>query len=186
MKSKSLFLLLFCGTILGVDQLTKFWVDRSLSVGEHHPVLPGLFDLVHYRNPGAAFSLFADWHSPVRGYFFFAMSVAALAFLVYYLVKTPLEEKKTLIPLGLILSGALGNLIDRAFRGTVVDFLLFHWYDKVVSFEIFGKVHRVELIWPAFNVADSAITLGVIGLFLSMLKKRPEENRGPSAVNRGS
>src|SRR4030095_8192779 len=171
MRSKLSFLALLCGGILSADQLTKFWVDRRIALGEQIPVITGLFELVHYRNPGAAFSLFADWHSPNRGYFFFAMSILAAIFLAYYLFKTPLEEKRTLVSLGMILSGALGNLIDRVFRGTVVDFLLFHWYDKAISFEIFGRFHRVELVWPAFNVADSAITLGVLGLFWAAFKK---------------
>lgn len=173
MKSKPFFLAVFCGAILVLDQLSKFWVDRNLALGQQRAVWPGLFEIVHFRNPGAAFSLFADWHSPLRGYFFLGMSILAVAFLAYYLVKTPLSEKRTLIPLAMILSGALGNFIDRILRGTVVDFLLFHWYDKVLSFEIFGHAYRVELVWPAFNVADSAITLGVLGLFWAMMRKQP-------------
>ena len=170
MNPKLKWLLAWGSGILLIDQFTKYLIDRMLPVGARIPVLTHFVDLVHYRNPGAAFSLFADWESPWREVFFFGISAVALILLSYYLVKTPLGEKKTLIPLVMILAGALGNLIDRLIRGNVIDFLFLHWYDKTASFQLFGRPYHIDLSWPAFNVADSVISVGVVFLLLGSLR----------------
>lgn len=166
----SLFIVLF-------DQLTKYFVNLYLSQGEKHEVISGFFDLVHYRNPGAAFGMFVDWNPVVRSVFLSIVSLFAFAFLIYYFHKTPLIEKKILIALSLIFGGAIGNLLDRIFRGTVIDFLLVHWRDKITHFQFFGKNYSAELVWPAFNIADSAITIGVILLLIvNLFGKSPSSS----------
>lgn len=149
-----------------LDQWTKHLINTRFSMSEKKELIPGFFDLVHYRNPGAAFGMFVEWNSPARSVFLSIVSLFAFAFLIYYFHKTPSKEKKVLVALSLIFGGAIGNLIDRIFRGSVIDFLLLHWRDKVTHFEWFGKSYSLELVWPAFNVADSAITTGVILLLM--------------------
>jgi signal peptidase II len=161
-----------CSIIL-LDQITKYLITLQLPLGAKYELISNFVDIVHYRNPGAAFGMFADWNSPAREIFFFGISILAIGFLIYYLYKLPASEKKMNLPLLLILAGAFSNLIDRIVRGRVVDFILLHWYDKVVSFEFFGKFYSIELVWPAFNVADSCITIGVAWLiFHSLFVKR--------------
>lgn len=173
--NKKLSILLIVGFfVLLLDQITKIWVDHSLGIGQSFVVISDYFDLVHYRNPGAAFGMFAAWASPWREVFFYCVSTAALVFLVYYFIKTPFSEKGILIALSMILGGALGNLIDRIFRGNVVDFLLLHWQNKVVRFSMLGKFYTIDLIWPAFNIADMAISVGVCLLIIGTIKSNRE------------
>ena len=151
----SLFILIF-------DQLTKYLINLTLPQGGKIEIIRGFFDLVHYRNRGAAFGMLVEWESLLRTIFLFAVSLFAFGFLIYYFHRTPPAEKKILVCLSLIFGGAVGNLIDRVFRGSVIDFILLHWQDKISRFQFFGKSYAIELVWPAFNVADSAITVGVI------------------------
>ena len=109
-------------------------------------VLPGFFSIVHAANRGGAFSLFADAHEIVRLPFFFAAAVVAVGFLVYFVRQVPTEQRVLLFALAAVLGGALGNLIDRALFGQVTDFLLVYYHGWT---------------WPAFNVADSFISIGV-------------------------
>lgn len=126
-----------------LDQLTKFAVMRSLAFNQVIETIPGFFDIVYFRNPGAAFGIFNDG-GVLRTVFLISTSVASLI-VIGVLLK---QSKDTLMTfaLSLVAGGAVGNLIDRARFGSVVDFLYFH----------IG-----EHYWPAFNVADSAITVGV-------------------------
>ncbi len=129
--------------VVGADQLTKHLITQWLSYGQSWSVTYW-FDLVLVYNPGAAFSFLAD-HSGWQRWFFIVLTSSVSVWLVMLLRRHAAER---LMPLGLalILGGAIGNLIDRAMLGAVVDFLYFH-----VGSHGF----------PAFNVADSAITLGV-------------------------
>ena len=117
--------------------------------------LTDFFSLVHWHNTGAAFSLFADQPGWQRG-FFIALALTASA-VILHLLRKPADRPTFHIALALILGGAIGNLIDRAAYGHVVDFLLFHWRDW---------------FFPAFNVADSGITLGAGLLILDSLRSR--------------
>jgi signal peptidase II len=133
------------------DQLTKLWIMQSLPLYGKRIIIPGFFNLVHVTNTGAAFGLLAGEHALWRQVFFVVVALVALAaiFFAYHQVKT-----KGLLftgAVGLIAGGALGNLIDRIRFGAVVDFLDFY----------IKNYH-----WPAFNVADSAIFVGVC-LFLA-------------------
>ncbi|MBF0492123.1 MAG: signal peptidase II [Deltaproteobacteria bacterium] len=164
-KYKILFIILLLGVF--ADQLSKHYVVQHLALSDSFSIIPGYFDIVHYRNTGAAFGMFAQWASPLREVFFYGVFSVAFIFLGYSFYSTPLSDRFSLVSLSLIFSGALGNIVDRLFRGSVVDFLLFHWQDKIIR--VAG--HTVDLVWPAFNVADSCITVGVILLLLSNLRR---------------
>jgi signal peptidase II len=130
--------------IVLIDQATKYLVTQSFSVNEALPIMP-FFDLVLVYNPGAAFSLLSHASGWQRE-FFILIAVVASAWVLYLLWKHP-GQTVFACALSLILGGALGNVIDRLLYGAVVDFLDFHLYGY----------H-----WPAFNVADSAITCGAV------------------------
>lgn len=135
--------LLIALAIVILDQATKAVIIGRVAVNDGFNVVPGLFDIVHFRNTGAAFSLFSDG-GLLKKLFLALTSIAALA-VIWFLVK---NERRRLMAfaLSLIAGGAAGNLIDRIRLGEVVDFLYFS----------LRGYH-----WPAFNVADSAITVGV-------------------------
>lgn len=127
-----------------LDQLSKIYIDNSFVLGESKRVISNFFHLTYVRNPGAAFGILSD--SAIRLPFFISISVFASLGILWYIRRIPSEKHWQHLSLGLILSGALGNLIDRIRFGEVIDFLDVHWYNY----------H-----WPAFNVADSAICVGV-------------------------
>ena len=131
-------------------------------------VIPNFFDLVHVTNKGAAFGIFAGMPDPYRFIALLVVSlVAVVAIIVYYAVQHE-SQVGIQIPLALILGGAAGNIFDRLFRGAVVEFLSFHWYDKIVDLFLLGREWRFRLEWPAFNVADTAITCSVIFLLFKL------------------
>ena len=159
------------------DQFTKRLVLENIPLGGKIIVWPNLFDLVHLRNRGAAFGILSAWHSDYRDIFFYVVSILALFFLFTYLKKLPPRDKTSPFPIALIFGGALGNVSDRIFRGSVVDFLSFHWNNKTVNWNLFGFSVHFDLVWPAFNVADSAITVGVFWLLLIMAVHQRKERK---------
>jgi len=138
--------------IIVLDHLTKWWVSSTLEYQEFIPVLP-FFSLVRVHNTGAAFSFLADAGGWQR-WFFIAVGIIATVIIVR-LLKRHSDETPLALPLALVLGGALGNVIDRAVLGYVVDFLYFHYRG---------------FAWPAFNVADSAITVGAVLLIWDSLR----------------
>ena len=152
-----------------MDQITKLWIIYNLALGDKIAVLSGYFEIVHLKNPGAAFGMLAAWDSDMRNWFFFGISVVALIALYSLYAKTGENDRRIQIPLALILGGALGNLLDRLYLGVVTDFLLFHWQNKVADFSLLGRNFRFALSWPAFNIADSAISCGAILLVIQIL-----------------
>ncbi len=136
--------------VVVLDQATKWLIEATLSVGQAILIVPHYFAIVHVLNPGAAFGLFAERSSAFRNPFFIAISVLAGVMIISYYHRHLQGEWRPTLGLGLILGGAIGNLIDRLRLGMVVDFL---------------DVHYFQYHWPAFNVADSAISIGV-GLML--------------------
>lgn len=148
---------LIAASVFTLDRLTKWLIETRMSVLDVHTVIPGFFDIVHARNPGAAFSMFADSSSPWRTAALIAVSLIALVLVGGMLRHAPRLDWKTAIGLSLILGGALGNVFDRILTGAVTDFLDFY----------IGTVH-----WPAFNVADSAIVTGSGLLILEMLRPK--------------
>jgi signal peptidase II len=130
-------------------------------------VIPGFFSLVHTRNPGIAFSLFADSGPLVRNVLVPLVSIAAVALIIAMLWGSRNTGAKTYAGLALILSGAVGNLYDRAAYGYVVDFLDFY----------IGAYH-----WPAFNVADSCITIGAGLILLDALRSAAQQRHEPESA----
>lgn len=143
--------LLIAAVIIGFDQITKQYMEGAMSYAERWSVLP-FFDFTLLYNPGAAFSFLADGAGWQR-WFFTAIALVATTLIVYMLRKNP-QQKLFCASLALILGGALGNVIDRVLYGHVIDFLLFYWRDWY---------------FPAFNVADIAISCGAILLILDEL-----------------
>jgi len=142
------------GAVIVLDQLSKFAIERSFSFGERLALLPGLFDLTLVYNRGAAFSFLAHAAGWQR-WLFIALGCVAAVFIVWLLARHA-SQRLFAFALALILGGALGNVIDRIVRGQVVDFLLVYWQ----------RFH-----WPAFNVADSAITIGALLLIIDELRR---------------
>ncbi len=143
--------------LLFVDQLTKTIVSTAFDLYESRVVISGFFNLTYIKNRGAIFGFFSSHQS----FYIYALltlaSLAALGLVVYYFYKTPSSERFLKISLSLILAGALGNLTDRLFRGSVVDFLDFYVKDW----------H-----WPFFNVADACITMGAFLLLYFFFFKK--------------
>jgi signal peptidase II len=145
---------------LPLDQLSKILVDRNLTYADRIPVIQGFFYLTHVRNPGAAFGLFSDGDSSLRLGFFIAISVVAIGIILSFFRQLAPGDRLSALALGLILGGAVGNLVDRVMRGEVVDFL---------HFRLWGGVS-----WPDFNLADSFIVVGVAILVLELLASEGE------------
>jgi signal peptidase II len=152
--------------IVAADRVSKILLDRSTEPGFQRVIIPGFLNLVHARNRGVAFSIFAgsDWPW-LRG----ALIAAALAAVVLFVWLLSTGRARTgLMRWGfaLVLAGASGNLIDRILYGSVFDFLDFHLRDW----------H-----WPAFNVADSAITIGALLIFWQMIFSKPASGASTAA-----
>lgn len=137
-------------SVVIVDQLTKLWIMTNFALHEQQNIIPGFFDLVYVTNTGAAFGFLAGDKNLLRQTFFVGVALVALVVIVYAYGHLKKQGRIFVYSLGLIGGGAIGNLIDRLRFGSVVDFLDFY----------LGRHH-----WPAFNAADSAITIGV-GLFM--------------------
>jgi len=149
-------------TLLGLiaDQLTKIYIDRTMKLFDSIQIIENFFNITYLRNRGAAFSFLseASWRLP----FFIAVTViAGIAILVAF-HKLRDNQKLAQISMAMIFSGAIGNLIDRVRMGEVIDFLDAHWY----------KHH-----WPAFNVADSLICVGVFLLAIDMLLEEKRKSK---------
>jgi signal peptidase II len=142
-----------------LDQVTKAIVARSVELYRSVPVIPGFFNITRIHNKGAIFGFFASSGKLPVYLLLTGASFCALGFVVYYFIKTPAGDIFTKLSLSLILAGALGNLIDRLFRGYVIDYLDF--YIKRDHF-------------PFFNVADSCITVGALLLMITFFRRKPE------------
>jgi signal peptidase II len=152
MKRKyTILLIVFC-SLLALDQVSKLVIYHTVPLHQSNEVIAGFFSIVHVQNRGAAFGLLA--HIPGAAHIFLITSLIAIALILVYFHWIKEGEVWTPICLSLILTGAVGNLIDRFRLGSVIDFLDFHYHGW----------H-----WPAFNVADSSITIGVILLAIKIL-----------------
>ena len=143
--------------VLVADQVTKAVVDHTMVRGETIALLP-FCALTYVRNTGAAFGLFAAVPAALRIPVLLAVTAVALVALVSFLRQTPADRSWVVGALGAVLGGAAGNLVCRLRYGEVIDFVDLHW----------GDLH-----WPAFNVADSAITVGVAIVLLAAVQDRP-------------
>ena len=143
-------LLMIAGAVCILDQLVKILIVSTIPVYQTIPVIPGFFNLTHIYNPGGAFGFLSSSPSELRHLFFVLASILAMGLIIFLYAKTPPGHGLLEFGLSLILGGAAGNILDRIRIGKVIDFL-----------DIYVK----DIHWPAFNVADSAITIGM-GLFI--------------------
>jgi len=140
-------LVVIAGLVILIDQLSKAIILKSVPLHQSIPVIPGFFDITLILNPGGAFGFLAGQHSNLRHLFFLGVTSMAICFIVVLYRKIPPAHSLLATAFALIVGGAVGNLIDRVRFEKVVDFLDFY----------LGKYH-----WPAFNVADSAISVGMV------------------------
>lgn len=178
--------------IVVLDQLTKWWVVRHFEdvEGRGVVIIPGVFDLILTRNPGAAWGMLGDLQpDALRIAVFVVISIFAVAMVLWLAARAQPEQKLLVWALSLVLGGALGNLIDRVVAGRVVDFLDFYthagWFMSLM--ESVGRpcspVHGCH--WPAFNVADICISTGVALLILeTFLTSRAEKRKRSLAADR--
>jgi len=159
MKKYYIFLLISSFVVI-LDQLTKWLVRQHLVLYSRIELLP-FFDFTHVRNQGAAFGMLRDLPDTIRIPLFVLVLVLAVLAISVFLIKAPATEKILIVALSLIFGGAIGNSIDRFRLRYVTDFIDFHWFGN-------PNYH-----WPPFNIADSAITVGVIIIFIDtfLLKK---------------
>jgi signal peptidase II len=167
LQKKTFLFLAIAGVVILLDQLTKSWIIATLRLHEGFAVVDGFFNIIHVRNPGAAFGFLAGASPAFRSVFFVVVTLAAilliLRYLRHYLRQTGIEKLSVVFSLALILAGAVGNLIDRLRFGEVVDFL-----DVYI-----GTTH-----WPAFNVADASISTGAAILVIALFVRKEEKRNG--------
>jgi signal peptidase II len=154
MKRKDWLLLFICLYILFVDQWTKYLIQQRLPLYGKVEVIHGFFNLVHVRNTGGAFGIFGGEKGGLGSWLFMVVSFVAIGIILLFFIRMREEKEMVYFSFSLLLAGAIGNLIDRLHYGEVIDFLDFHLF----------SYH-----WPAFNIADSAITIGIILLGYGVL-----------------
>ena len=142
--------LLIIASIIASDQLSKLWIRTHLAIGESTPLI-GRLSLIHIRNTGSAFGLLAN-----QTFLIIVISIAALLFILLFLRYISPTTTLSIVAIGLLMGGALGNLIDRLRFGSVTDF---------IYFRLWGNFH-----WPAFNIADASIVVGVCLLIYSFYR----------------
>jgi signal peptidase II len=158
------------GILLALDFLSKEWVLGNLAFADRIEVVDGFFYITHVRNPGAAFSLFADAPEQLRMFFFVGISLLAIGIIASFYRQLAPGDRLPAFALGAILGGASGNLLDRVFRGgEVVDFLHFRLWSGYS--------------WPDFNLADTFIVVGVALLILELLVSEGEDRSGDAAAD---
>jgi signal peptidase II len=162
-KRNIVLFVLGAAVIIALDQITKAAVSSKFSLYESCEVISGILNLVYVINPGAAFGFMAGASAAFRYIFFIGITLIAIALIIYYLIKYKTGSMMIVTALTLIFAGAVGNLIDRIRFGAVVDFI-----DVYI-----GTWH-----WPAFNVADSAISVGAVLMIWKMLVNRRKESSG--------
>jgi signal peptidase II len=157
MKKNGLYLLA-AALLVVADQVTKSIVARTVTLYESVPVVRGFFNITRIHNKGAIFGTFSQTNNGLVFALLTAASIAALAFVIYFFVKTPSSDVLMKVALTLIMAGAFGNQFDRLVRGHVIDFLDFY----------VGTAH-----WPFFNVADSCISIGAVLMLVTLFRRKP-------------
>ena len=160
MKKNLIIFILGAAVVVVLDQVTKAAILKQFVLHESRPVIDGFFNLVYVMNPGAAFGFLASASEMFRYLFFIGITVLVMGLIIYYIVKSDSKNIINIISFAMIFGGAVGNLIDRIRFGSVVDFL-----DVYI-----GTAH-----WPAFNVADSSITIGAVLMIWGMITQRKNE-----------
>lgn len=160
MKKNIIIFVLGAAAIVVLDQITKAAIVKNFILHEARPVIEGFFNLVYVMNPGAAFGFLAGASETFRYLFFIGITVLVIVLIIYYIAESKSQNMLFIISMTLIFAGAVGNLIDRIRYGAVVDFLDFYirtWH------------------WPAFNVADSSISLGAVLMIWGMITQRKKQ-----------
>lgn len=148
------YLLLVIGTLI-LDRWTKLLIHSRFELNESVPVIDGFFNITYVRNTGVAFGIFSSISAPAKSVLLSVFTAVAAIVVVVYSIRSPIRNRLLQVALGFILGGALGNLYDRLAYGYVIDFLEFY----------VGSYH-----WPSFNVADSAISTGVLLLAMEIIR----------------
>ena len=156
-KTKYIIFFVTLTAIVLLDQFLKAYIGSTMSLHESIPVIEGYFNITYVKNPGAAFGFLANSAPEFRSLFLISVTVIAIVLILYFISKSTAKEVFLTFSLSLILGGAVGNLIDRIRFGEVTDFLDFY----------ISSYH-----WPAFNVADSAISLGALILVVEIFRRR--------------
>jgi signal peptidase II len=154
MKKNNLLFISIALAVIILDQTTKLIISGSIKYYESIPVIKGFFNLVHVRNRGMAFGMMNRPDPGMAYYLLIGLTIFAIVLMIIWFLKIRHEEKRLLFGLSLILGGALGNLIDRIRLREVVDFL---------------DVYMGSYHWPAFNVADSAISIGALWIAVNII-----------------
>jgi signal peptidase II len=161
LTTKYLILAIVSALIVTLDQVSKVYVHTHFQLGEMLTVINGFFNVTYVRNTGAAWGIFRESQETFRSLFFLSMPPIAMIFILSILRNVADDDRFQILALSLIFGGAIGNYIDRLRFGYVIDFLDFHW--------------KGFYTYPAFNVADSAIVVGVSCLILMMLRQHVQE-----------
>jgi len=168
MKRKYWVLLIFFFGILLLDQWTKSLIVQRFLLYQKVEVIQGFFNIIHVRNTGGAFGIFGGEKGGFGSILFVIVSLIAIGVIIFLFIRIKDEEKTLALSFSLILSGAIGNLIDRLRYGEVIDFLDFY----------LSSTH-----WPAFNIADSAICIGIGLMALELLKHDHKKSTKSQAPN---
>lgn len=147
--------ILFVAAILVLDRWTKSLILNDFDLHETVGVIDGFFNITYVRNTGVAFGIFSSISSPLKALFLSLFTGAAVIVVIIYSLRSPVTNRLLQFALACIMGGALGNLYDRIAYGYVIDFL---------------EIHAGSYYWPAFNIADSAISIGVVMLGLEIFR----------------
>lgn len=150
------------GALISLDQLSKFWASSQLKLGDSRPVFDLFLNLSLVHNSGAAFGLFSSLKQELRDPLFLVVPITTLLLIFFAFTRLKDSQSYSIASFCLIIGGAFGNVLDRLRLGYVVDFLDFHWN---------SRAH-----FPAFNVADAAISLGVFVLFVGIFWEKNGED----------
>jgi len=167
MKNKYYFITLL---ILAADFISKWVVEAKLFLEERNEIIPGFLRLCLTHNTGVAFGIFNDVQSVWKPYVLAGMAIIAIIIIVIYAIRMPKNRKLLQLALAITLGGILGNFVDRIFHGFVVDYIDFY----IKDFD-----------WPTFNIADSAITIGIVLLLIDTIRSPASEQTEPTAAGSG-
>ena len=149
--------------ILTLDLLTKWWIRNAIWLHDYS-VIDGFFKIHYVQNEGIAFGLFHNSQSPWKEIILSVLAIVAVIVVIYYIWSTPLNQPQLLMSLGLLLGGILGNFLERIVHHHVTDFIEVYWQDR--------------FRWPTFNVADTAITCGVLFILYESFRGKESETPG--------
>ncbi len=159
---KYIFLTVITTVVVTLDQITKIYIDKNFRVDELLTVIPNFFDIHYIMNTGAAFGIMSHLSSSSKIPFLIGVSAVAMLLILYLFAMAKKDKTLYIVSLSLVFSGAIGNLIDRILLGGVRDFISMHIY---------------RLHWPVFNIADSAISIGIGLLAYELLIAEPKREK---------